>query len=98
VTESLSHLTAPQPFTFTPEFMADTWRFVLRGPHKHLARKVSQPVEQTMLTRAGTGSLSVFGGLHATGYWKAILEHCWDQGPPFTAYGELDAEFWKAKT
>jgi predicted unusual protein kinase regulating ubiquinone biosynthesis (AarF/ABC1/UbiB family) len=89
--------TQPQPFTFTPELMAETWHSLLSGPNMRIARQLSQPPERTMLIRTGTGSFSVMGGLRATGYWRAILEECWFQGTPCTAYGELDAEFWAAK-
>jgi predicted unusual protein kinase regulating ubiquinone biosynthesis (AarF/ABC1/UbiB family) len=95
-TETYSYMTQPQPFTFTPEFIANTWRVALSGPHKRLTRKMAQPVENTMLLRVGTGSMSVLGGLRATGYWKAVLEQNWGEAP-CTPYGELDAEFWAAR-
>jgi predicted unusual protein kinase regulating ubiquinone biosynthesis (AarF/ABC1/UbiB family) len=99
MTETASYLTQPQPFTITPETIAGTWRNVLRGPEKQVFRKMSPPAdEQTMWMRLGTGAMAVLGGLHATGYWRAINEECWYDSPPITAYGRLDTEFWEART
>jgi predicted unusual protein kinase regulating ubiquinone biosynthesis (AarF/ABC1/UbiB family) len=99
MTETMSYMTQPQPFTITPETIAGAWRNVLRGPEKQVIRKISPPAdEQTMWMRLGTGLMAVLGGLHATGYWRAITEECCYASPPTTAYGRLDTEFWEART
>jgi hypothetical protein len=92
-----SYLTQPQPFTFTPEFMADTWRLTLGEGFRPIMRKAASPAEDTMVVRMGTGTFAVLGGLRAAGYWNAIREECCGDASPLTPYGELDAEFWAGK-
>jgi predicted unusual protein kinase regulating ubiquinone biosynthesis (AarF/ABC1/UbiB family) len=99
LTETMNYLTQPQPFTITPETISGAWRNVLRGPERHIIRKISPPAdEQTMWARMGTGTLAVLGGLRATGHWKAIMWDCCFGAPPITAYGQLEAKFWEART
>jgi predicted unusual protein kinase regulating ubiquinone biosynthesis (AarF/ABC1/UbiB family) len=97
MSRSYTFVIGPQPFTVTPEVMADVWPALLSGPSLQLMRKVSIPAEQVMALRLGTGTLAVLGGLRATGYWKAIMEEYCEDVPPVTPYGKLDTEFWAAK-
>ncbi|HEX3828216.1 MAG TPA: AarF/ABC1/UbiB kinase family protein [Sporichthyaceae bacterium] len=92
------YLTEPQPFTFTPEFVSAMWREAFCGPQKEVMRKLSSPAWNTMLMRMGTGTFAVWGGLRATGHWKALLEESWFDGPVVGDYGRLSAEFWAART
>lgn len=92
LTDSVRPYTAPQPFTYTPQFAAEVIRmFFPRGPHGPVLRKYSGTGEYTFITRIDTGITAVLGGLHATGPWRAIREEYHCGGPPATAYGELEA-------
>ncbi|HEX3828226.1 MAG TPA: AarF/ABC1/UbiB kinase family protein [Sporichthyaceae bacterium] len=94
---SQPHLTAPQPFTFTPELMAALTRDALKESNREVMRKLSSPAFLTMINRVGTGTFAVLGGLRATGDWKSVWAECCEGEPPFTAYGRLDTEFWASK-
>ncbi|MGQ0623379.1 MAG: ABC1 kinase family protein [Sporichthyaceae bacterium] len=96
--DSAPYLTAPQPFTMTPEYITEAYQASLKGPHKRVLYKLTTPASFTMVTRLGTGTFSMLGGLHATGDWTAIRENCCHAGPPTTTYGRSDTEFWAAKS
>jgi len=51
MTATYSYLVQAQPYAFTPQHMADTWRVAMAGPHRRVMRKVSAPAEQTMIIR-----------------------------------------------
>jgi hypothetical protein len=97
--EALDHMMAPQPFTFTPEHAAETLRrgATVRGGNGLLIPKMRPDPTYTLLSRVSTGLTAVLGGLHATGYWKAIREEYWLGAPPATEYGELEAAFRMAR-
>jgi predicted unusual protein kinase regulating ubiquinone biosynthesis (AarF/ABC1/UbiB family) len=94
---SQPHLTAPQPFTFTPELTAAMSRDALKESNREVMRKLASPAYFTMINRVGTGTFAVLGGLRATGDWKTIWAECCEGAPPITAYGRLDNEFWAKK-
>jgi predicted unusual protein kinase regulating ubiquinone biosynthesis (AarF/ABC1/UbiB family) len=92
------HLTATQPFTFTPGLIATMSRAGRDEAHRAVVRKLAPPAWFTMIQRAGAGTFGVLGGLRATADWKAIYEECCEGAAPSTAYGRMDTDFWAAKT
>lgn len=97
--EALHSLTAPQPFTYTPEHAARVVQaeFSPNGPYREVVRKLRIQGDYTFLSRIDLGVTSVLGALGATGPWNAIREE-WDcGGPPATALGELDFAFKAAR-
>jgi len=93
---SYQYLLAPQPFTFTPEYLTATMRNRLSstGPYNQVLRKLSSPGEYTMASRMDIGVTAVLTGLRATGDWNAIRNEWYHDEPPTTEYGELEAAFW----
>jgi predicted unusual protein kinase regulating ubiquinone biosynthesis (AarF/ABC1/UbiB family) len=92
---------AAQPFTFTPELFAEAMRAASpRGPYGDVLRKLgggSGAGGYTFVSRVENGIMAVLAGLRATNHWRAIREEYSSGGVPATSYGELEAEFRKAR-
>jgi hypothetical protein len=93
------YLLPPQPFTFTPGYVAEVMRNRISStsPHNQVNRKLAVPGNFMLTLRMETGMTAALGGLHATGLWRAIREEYDRGGPPSTPRGELDAAFWGAR-
>jgi predicted unusual protein kinase regulating ubiquinone biosynthesis (AarF/ABC1/UbiB family) len=89
------HFFPPQPFTITPEYVADVNRARVStfGPHKRVVSKITMRGGDTMVARVATASATVLGGLRATGSWMAMGSEYHHSAPPSTTYGELEAAF-----
>jgi predicted unusual protein kinase regulating ubiquinone biosynthesis (AarF/ABC1/UbiB family) len=96
--QGLQELIRPQPFTFTPEFVAELLRDTAapRGPHAPVLRRLRVDADYISLSRRMTGLTSVLAGLQATGPWRAIHDEYDSGGPPATAYGEAEAAYRQA--
>jgi hypothetical protein len=84
-----------QPFTVTPEYMAD-WierRYSPKGPSANVFRHLAAPSDYAALGRLEIGVWSVIAGLRPTNYWGRIAQELFDGTPPLTAMGELDHAF-----
>jgi predicted unusual protein kinase regulating ubiquinone biosynthesis (AarF/ABC1/UbiB family) len=89
----------PQPFRATPEWLADmiAVQYSPTGPSGKVVRSVSTPAEFTFLSRIDMGVMSVLAELRATADWRAIVEEMDFDGPPATAMGRAEAEYWAAR-
>jgi len=95
--ENFISLYSPQPFTFTPQFAAETLGHMM-GMDKDVMRHVAEvPRDFVFTNRIYAGLYSVLGALRATCDWMAIF---WEDvtGEPTTELGWLDHEFFAAKT
>ena len=85
----------PQPFTFTPEFAAETLGHLF-SMDKDVLRHVTVPREFVFTNRIYVGLYSVLGALRATADWMAIFqEHSSER--PSTELGRLEADFFASK-
>jgi ABC1 atypical kinase-like domain len=94
----MTPLTAPQPFTYTPEFASQVLRDELspHSPFSHVIRKITGDANLTFLTRFDSGMNAVLAALRATGPWSAIRAEYDPEGPqtpPSTPMGQLDAAY-----
>ena len=95
------YLVAPQPFTFTPGYVAEVMRNRLSpsNPNSVVNRKLATPGELVLAIRMDTGVTAALGGLRATGDWNAIREeNTGVSTPTTTTYGEQHAAFRKARS
>jgi predicted unusual protein kinase regulating ubiquinone biosynthesis (AarF/ABC1/UbiB family) len=88
-------LTAPQPFTFTPEFAAETLGHLM-SMDKEVMRHVTVPREFVFTNRIYVGLYSILGALRATADWMAIFQED-VTGQPTTELGRIEAEFFARK-
>ncbi|HEY1970961.1 MAG TPA: AarF/ABC1/UbiB kinase family protein, partial [Pseudonocardia sp.] len=88
--DGLRYLVAPQPFTFTPEYIVEVTRNRLSTSNSINAaqQKLTVPAEMTLVVRMDTAVTAALGALRATGPWNAIREEIVDDAPPTTPYGE----------
>lgn len=89
-----------QPFTITPEHAA-RWRkhrISPAGSQIKALRHWTLPPEYTMMTRVETAINAVFAELHATNHWQAIAAEYLRGDAPLTAMGELDRDFFDARS
>jgi len=93
-------ITAPQPYTITPEMVARVIEneFSPRGRYGRVVRSLVLPRDYVFLTRIDLGLMSVLAELRATGYWRAIQAELDEGADPVTEMGGADAAFWAAKT
>jgi len=96
MTDSYRYTTAPQPFTFTPDYVPAITHSMYRE-NRAVARKSSLPAELVMISRNGVGMFAVLSGLRATADWNAIRDEVCRNAAPHTTYGRLDADYWAAK-
>jgi predicted unusual protein kinase regulating ubiquinone biosynthesis (AarF/ABC1/UbiB family) len=85
----------PQPFTFTPAFVAEMLG-QMANMEKDVRSRVTVPKDYVFTNRIFVGLYSVLGALGATSDWRAIM----DEGVTRTAtteLGRLDADFFAAK-
>jgi predicted unusual protein kinase regulating ubiquinone biosynthesis (AarF/ABC1/UbiB family) len=86
---------APQPFTFTPEFVAEILGH-MANMDKDVRRHSTVPKDYVFANRIFIGLYSVLGALRATSDWRAILEED-VTGEPITELGRLDSDFFATK-
>ena len=86
----------PQPFTYTPEFAAQTLGHLV-GMDREVMRHVTVPRDFVFTNRIFVGLYSVLGALRATADWRAIFEED-VTGQPTTALGRLEADFFAARS
>ena len=96
VRRNVASLLEPQPFTFTPEFAAQTLGHMM-SMDKDLMRHVTVPRDFVFTNRIYVGLYSILGALHATADWMAIFQED-VTGEPTTELGRLEADFFAAKT
>jgi len=93
---NFTSLLEPQPFTFTPEFAAQTLGHMM-GMDKDVMRHITVPRDFVFTNRIYAGLFSILGALRATADWMAIFQE--DViGQPTTELGRLEADFFAAKT
>lgn len=93
---NFSPLHLPQPFTFTPEFVADLLAH-MANMDKDVRRHSTVPKDFVFTNRIFVGLYSVLAALDATADWHAIFEENLT-GEPTTELGRADAEFFAART
>jgi predicted unusual protein kinase regulating ubiquinone biosynthesis (AarF/ABC1/UbiB family) len=86
---------APQPFTFTPEFVAEILGH-MANMDKDVRRHSNVPKDFIFTNRIFVGLYSVLGALRATADWRAIFDED-VTGEPTTELGRLEAHFVAAK-
>lgn len=84
---------AQQPFTLTPPYMADVVerRHSPTGPSGNAMRHISSPPDFAMMGRMDLGVLSLLAELRATGLWRAAADEFFEQAPPVSELGKLEA-------
>jgi predicted unusual protein kinase regulating ubiquinone biosynthesis (AarF/ABC1/UbiB family) len=92
---NFASLHQPQPFTFTPEFAAQTLGHLV-SMDKDVMRHVTVPRDFVFTNRIYVGLYSILGALRATADWRAIFEED-VTGQPTTELGRLEADFFAAK-
>jgi predicted unusual protein kinase regulating ubiquinone biosynthesis (AarF/ABC1/UbiB family) len=92
-------LLGPQPFTMTPQLVAEGIRreFSPVGPSASVVRSFSEPPGWVFLSRIDSGMMSVLAELRATGYWRAIQAEYDEQADPITRLGIEERRFWRQK-
>jgi len=93
--QNFASLHLPQPFTFTPEFVAELLG-QMANMDKDVMRHVTVPKDFVFTNRIFIGLFSVLGALRATSDWRAIFDEC-VTGQPTTELGRLEADFFAAK-
>lgn len=102
--EALAPLTAPQPFTYTPELVAALAQIDLSrsGSYADVIRRLTVPAGFVSVARVNLGISAVLGALRATGEWEAIFRESHHRQPrsqvsaAATPLGRLDVAFWQA--
>ena len=91
---------ADQPFTFTSEFATEVLATQSdpRSRYWGVLRRLNLPPDYLLLNRIQLGINSVLARLEATNDWRAIRAEYVEDGPPATALGQLDAEWWATRT
>jgi predicted unusual protein kinase regulating ubiquinone biosynthesis (AarF/ABC1/UbiB family) len=84
-----------QPFTFTPDVVADMLG-QMANMDKDVRRRITVPKDYVFTNRIFAGLYSVLGALGATADWRAIFDED-VSGEPTTELGRLDAHFFAAK-
>ncbi|HVV35119.1 MAG TPA: AarF/ABC1/UbiB kinase family protein [Acidimicrobiales bacterium] len=84
-------LDRPQPFTFTPEFAAETLAHLV-SLDKDVMRYVNVARDFIFANRIYVGLYSILGALRATADWRAIFDED-VTGVPTTQLGRIEADF-----
>jgi predicted unusual protein kinase regulating ubiquinone biosynthesis (AarF/ABC1/UbiB family) len=92
---NFSCLHLPQPFTFTPEFVAELLGH-MANMDKDVRRHMNVPQDFVFANRIFVGLYSILGALRATADWRAIFDED-VTGIATTALGRLDTDFFAAK-
>ena len=87
--QNFAPLHLPQPFTFTPEFIADLLGH-MANMDKHVRSRVNVPKDYLFTNRIFVGLYSVLGALRATADWRAIFDEL-VTGEQTTELGRLEA-------
>ena len=93
--QNFAALHRPQPFTFTPEFVAEVLGH-LTNMDKDVRRHSNVPKDFVFTNRIFFGLYSILGALHATADWRAVFDEN-VTGQPTTSLGRLEADFFAAK-
>jgi len=93
--QNFAPLWLPQPFTFTPQFVAELLGH-MANMDKEVRRRVNVPKDYLFTNRIFVGLYSVLGALRATADWRAIFDED-VTGEPTTELGRLEADFFAAK-
>jgi len=93
--QNFAPLHLPQPFTFTPEFVAELLGD-MANMDKDVRRHSNVPKDFVFTNRLFVGLYSVLGALRATADWRAIFDED-VTGEPTTELGRLEADFFAAK-
>jgi predicted unusual protein kinase regulating ubiquinone biosynthesis (AarF/ABC1/UbiB family) len=93
---SFELLLAEQPYTVTPERVADALakEYSPLGPSGRALRAMTIPAHVTFLSRIDTGIMAVLGELRATGQWLSIQREYDENAAPITELGIADEAFW----
>jgi predicted unusual protein kinase regulating ubiquinone biosynthesis (AarF/ABC1/UbiB family) len=86
---------APQPFTFTPEFVTDLFGH-MASMDKDMQRRSNVPKDFVFTNRIFFGLYSILAALRATGDWRAMFDED-ATGEPTTELGRLEADFFAAR-
>jgi predicted unusual protein kinase regulating ubiquinone biosynthesis (AarF/ABC1/UbiB family) len=88
-------LVAPQPFTYTPEVVAEAIKdeFSPTGTSGHLVRSASPVKDFVFVLRIDMGLSSVLGELRATADWRSIQAEMDEGAPPTSDMGKAAAAF-----
>jgi predicted unusual protein kinase regulating ubiquinone biosynthesis (AarF/ABC1/UbiB family) len=92
---NFASLHQPQPFTFTPEFVAELLGHMV-NMDKDVRRHSNVPKDFVLTNRIFVGLYSVLAALRATADWRAIFDED-VTGEPTTELGRLEADFFAAK-
>ncbi len=97
LTEALTPLVAPQPFTYTPELAETLVRTGLarNGRYAAVTRRLDLPFDLISLVRVNHGLTAILGALRASGEWEAIRREYAETGEAATPLGERDRGFWR---
>jgi predicted unusual protein kinase regulating ubiquinone biosynthesis (AarF/ABC1/UbiB family) len=93
---NFASLYRPQPFTFTPEFAAQTLGHLV-SLDKDVMRHITVPRDFVFPNRIYVGLYSILGALRATADWRAIFDED-VSGEPTTELGRLEADFFATRS
>jgi predicted unusual protein kinase regulating ubiquinone biosynthesis (AarF/ABC1/UbiB family) len=93
--QNFAALLQPQPFTFTPEFVAELLGH-MATMDKDVMRHMTVPKDFVFTNRLFVGLYSVLAALRATADWRAMFDEDLT-GVPTTELGRLDNDFFAAK-
>ncbi|MFZ6004582.1 MAG: ABC1 kinase family protein [Actinomycetota bacterium] len=96
VRQNYASMLEPQPFTYTPEFVAALLGR-MANIDKDVIRHTTVPRDFVFTNRIFIGLYSVLGALRATADWLAIFQED-VTGTPTTPLGRLEADFFAAKS
>ena len=94
--QNFAPLHLPQPFTFTPAFVAELLGH-MANMDKAVRSRVNVPKDYLFTNRIFVGLYSVLAALLATADWRAIFDED-VTGEPTTELGRLDADFFAAES
>ena len=80
---------------FTPEFLTRTIQTMIdiQGDYGDLIRASNMPPSYVILDRVFWGMSALFGRLHASGNWRALLAEYRKGEPPSTELGRIEEEW-----
>ncbi|MCU1449009.1 MAG: hypothetical protein JWP02_1179 [Acidimicrobiales bacterium] len=93
--QNFAPLQLPQPFTFTPEFVAELLGH-MANMDKDLQRRSNVPKDFLFTNRLFVGLYSILGALRATADWRASFDEN-VTGEPTTELGRLEADHFATK-
>lgn len=89
----LLSITAPQPFTVTPEYLAVAGPAAMMptGPQRHVSGQLNLPPAFLFVSRLDAGLHGTLARLRATADWRGVLDELDGRGPPIGELGEIHA-------